>query len=75
MGVIGGNLDISFGFDTNNVFISAMGYFYAQGSTRDMKEDSSFNKRKAFFLKEGTKNEYRQNSFDTFSRILRAGPF
>ena len=35
-----------------------MGYFYAQGVTRDMKDDYSFVKRKEFFLKEGTTNEY-----------------
>ena len=38
--------------------LEAMGYFYAQGITRDMKEDSSFVKRKEFFLKEGSKVEY-----------------
>ena len=38
--------------------LEAMGYFYAQGVTRDMKDDYSFVKRKEFFLKEGTTNEY-----------------
>ena len=38
--------------------LEAMGYFYAQGITRDMKEDSSFKRRKEFFLKEGSKVEY-----------------
>ena len=38
--------------------LEAMGYFYAQGVTRDMKQDNSFVKRKEFFLKEGTTNEY-----------------
>ena len=38
--------------------LEAMGYFYAQGVTRDMKQDNSFVKRKEFFLKEGSKTEY-----------------
>ena len=36
--------------------LEAMGYFYAQGITRDMREDSSFNKRKVFFFERGLKS-------------------
>ena len=33
--------------------LEAMGYFYAQGVTRDMKQDNSFVKRKEFFFERG----------------------
>ena len=33
--------------------LEAMGYFYAQGVTRDMKDDYSFVKRKEFFFERG----------------------
>ena len=38
--------------------LEAMGYFYAQGVTRDMKQGNSFTRRQDFFLKEGSKVEY-----------------